>query len=130
MTLSLSTIVPVVYSPGGTYTVPPPRAWQASTASCTGRVAFWVRTPVAPWSRTLQTLASGAGAAGSEYAGAPAEATRAPRKRAVAPAARPWRRTSLAISLDHRTALAAARHSAQSHASSGTVAKAFWKPGT
>jgi len=28
-------------------------------ALCTGAVAFWVRVPVAPWSRTLQALATG-----------------------------------------------------------------------
>ena len=78
--------MPVVYSPGGTYTVPPPLAWQASMALCTGAVAFWVRAPVAPWSRTLQAPAGGARVGGSGGAAASVALARTQRKRAVKPA--------------------------------------------
>ena len=71
-----------MYSPGGTYTVPPPRAWQASMAACTGPVAFWARTPVAPWSRTLQASARGAPVGGAGAA-APATLTTTQTRRAV-----------------------------------------------
>ena len=48
VTLSFSWIVPTLYSPGGTRTVPPPAAVQASMAAWQAPVAFWDRSPAAP----------------------------------------------------------------------------------
>src|SRR5262245_40280241 len=56
----LSSMEPEVYSPGGTTTVPPPAAAQASIARWIAGRASSARRPVAPWSRTSKRVRSGA----------------------------------------------------------------------
>ena len=60
VTLSFSWIVPTLYSPGGTRTVPPPAAVQASMAAWHAPVAFWDRSPAAPNAFTSNVPSRGA----------------------------------------------------------------------